>query len=259
MLKKAICALLIGAFAVSLCSCSSKTVASKGGKTATEERTEPTTLYNMVVDDYVYSEKKVSKLYSGDFYITGETNLEKDHYPSRMPQLDMDTKDASEINDDIHKKYMKIFENLEKADDSNLLPRTDYKVYLNDNILSIIIETRSIDTPNSGFNVYNIDVETGQKVDKAKLISLSNANKQAVEKQLKDIIGKRFESLKNVQGQESIADEAKRKSLSGGNIDDAVYYFNEDRKLCAAYRYYWIAGAENYGAIAELEAVKTRG
>lgn len=260
-MKKILAAVLALTFAASLCSCSfSKGIAGSESETAVEETTEEATKYSMNVEDYVYPEKKVSKLFIGSFQITGETDIYREKKPSRLPQLSMDTKDASEINDDIHAKYNKIFETLESSEDNVPVPRTDYKAYLNDNILSLVIETRSIDTPNSGFNVYNINVETGQKVDSDEIIKLSSVSREEADKLLKEEITKVFDKLANLgESMASAADEAKRKSLAGDNIAKAVYYFDDSRNLTVAYQYYWIAGANNYGAISTLEAAKTKG
>ncbi|MED9970392.1 MAG: hypothetical protein UFA98_10350 [Ruminococcus sp.] len=257
-MKKIIAALLALTFAASLCSCSTST---GGGASVaeTEQITEEATKFSTNVDDYVYPEKKVSKPYTGSFQITGEEGIDG-NAPSRMPQLNMDTRDASEINDDIHSKYDEIFKSLESADESTLQPRTDYQAYLNDNILSLIIETRSVNTPNSGFNVYSINVETGQKVSSDEIIAMSSVDKENAEKLLSAQISEKFNTLETASdGMKSAGEEAKRKSLAGDNISNAVYYFNGERKLTAAYKYYWMVGAETYGAISSLDAEKTRG
>lgn len=257
-MKKLLAVLLTLTFAVSLCSCAAGYGSGSGGGSDPEETTEEATKYSANIDDYVFTEKKISAPYQGDFLITGETKINSDKVSNRLPQLNMDTADTSEINDDIHAKYNRIFENLDKTDRPGM--RTDYKAYLNDNVLSLIIESRSVDTPNSGFNVYNINVETGQKISSDDVITLSSYSREEADAQLKTIISEKFERLNSLTGANSdVVDEAKRKSLAGDNIAAAVYYFDGDRRLCCAYRYYWVAGAEQYGTISELDAYKTKG
>lgn len=258
-MKKTVCAALLCAFAASLCSCSFSGGGASEAPAETVQVTDETRVFSTDVDDYVYPEKKVSKLYKGSFQITGEEGIDGKS-PSRMPQLNMDTRDASEINDDIHSKYDAVFKSLEAAGDSNPSPRTDYQAYLNDNILSLVIETRSVDTPNSGFNVYNINVETGQKATADDIIAMSSADRENAEKLLSAEISKKYDSLNSLpDNMKSAGAEAKRKSLAGDNISNAVYYFNGERKLTAAYKYYWVAGAEICGAVSALDAEKTRG
>ena len=220
-MKKILAAVLALTFAASLCSCSfSKGIAGSESENAVEETTEEATKYSMNVEDYVYPEKKVSKLFIGSFQITGETDIYREKKPSRLPQLSMDTKDASEINDDIHAKYNKIFETLESSEDNVPVP----------------------------------------KVDSDEIIKLSSVSREEADKLLKEEITKVFDKLANLgESMASAADEAKRKSLAGDNIAKAVYYFDDSRNLTVAYQYYWIAGASNYGAISTLEAAKTKG
>ena len=257
-MKRMIAALICGAAALSLCACAG------GGASNPEisvaETTQEATKYSMSIDDYVYAEVKLSLPYSGSFLITGEKDIKNEKTENRMPQLSMDSADAKEINDDIHSKYKKIFDNLEKAGSDQPVGRTDYMCSLNDNILSLIIESRSVDTPNSAFNVYNINVETGEKVSSDEIVAMSSIDAAKAKDQLTDILKTKFDNMKKVaSGMESEIEDAESKTFADENLDSAVFYFNSDRKLVAAYRYYWVAGAENYGEITVLDAEKTRG
>ena len=44
-------------------------------------------------------------------------------------------------------------------------------------------------------------------------------------------------------------DKARTRSLAQENLDKVDFFFDKDGVLNATYRYYWIAGAENYGAL----------
>ncbi len=71
-MKKTVCAALLCAFAASLCSCSFSGGGASEAPAETVQVTDETRVFSTDVDDYVYPEKKVSKLYKGSFQITGE-------------------------------------------------------------------------------------------------------------------------------------------------------------------------------------------
>ena len=52
----------------------------------------------------------------------------------------------------------------------------------------------------------------------------------------------------------ALLEEARQKTLAQDNLSKAEVYLDKDGVLTAAYRYYWIAGAENYGALVKTEA-----
>lgn len=258
-MKRMLMAFLVGAMAVSFCACTGGST-TDNPKISVTEATEEATKYSMNVDDYVYPEVKLSLPYTGSFMITGEKNIKNEKVENRMPQLSMDSADAKDINDDIHNKYKKLFDNMEKQGSDHPLGRTDYVCSLNDNILSIVIETRSVDTPNSAFNVYNINVETGKKLSADEVVALSSIDKAKAKEQLTAILKAKFSEAKKVaSGMDSALAEAEARTLADENLNSVVYYFNKGRKLVAAYRFYWIAGAESYGEIVALDAEKTRG
>lgn len=260
-MKKVICALLAGAFALSLCSCSLP-FGGTGGSSSSEvqDTTEEATKYSTNVDDYVYSEVKYNLPYSGDFQITGEEKLKLQSAPSRMPQLSMSSADAKAINDDIHNKYQSLFDAMAGFKDGTAVSRTDYVACLNDNILSIVIETRTVDSPSSGFNVYNINVETGQRLSTDDVIALSNIDTKKAQSSVKAAITAEYDKLKKASSQnnEAVA-TAEKKSLTDENLAKTVYYFDKSRKLTAIFNFYQIAGAESTGVVKALDAVKTRG
>lgn len=257
-MKKLVCLLLTLAFVLSLCACSSGKIKVQNRATDGDVTEEPTK-FSTNVEDYVYPEIKYTLTYSGDFQITGEKGIKDQKCANRLPQLSMDSADAKTINDDIHSKYDTVFENLAKADDEYRNPRTDYVAYLNDDILSLAIETRTTDTPNSGFNVYNINVESGARLTTDDVIALSNVTADEAKSQVKEAIEKKFEDASEFAGGNSEYESAKKKSLSNENLSGITYYFDGERRMVAVYRYYWFAGAESYGQLTTLDAVKTRG
>lgn len=261
MMKKVICAVLAGALAVSLCSCSLPFGSSGGSSSsAVQDTTQEATKYSQNVEDYVYDEIKYNLYFSGSFQITGEEKLDNQKVPNRMPQLSMSSADAKAINEDIHNKYQNLFDILAQSKDGKTASRTDYVAYLNDNILSLVIETRTLDSPTSGFNVYNINVETGKRLQGDEVITLSSIDAKKAQSEVKAAMNKEYDKLSEITGQSNDAVKtAQSKSMTDDNLSKTVYYFDKARKLTAAYTFYQIAGAESTGKITTLSGVKTRG
>ena len=284
-MKKVLAAAILLILALSFAACSNSgsgnnassdgTVSSKAGSSAFEESTagknekateevteevteaqteEPTE--TLTVGDYVYTKIEKNLPSPGSFLLTGEQGNGGELVPVRMPQLKLDSADAKRINNEITQDCASRIDDLEKSAPVHPSGRIDYAAYLNKNILSLIIEKRSADTPNSYFTVYNLDVTTGEEISYGKLVSLSDKSNDEVTDMLKNEITALFDKpLPSANA--SMADSlknAKDKSLSDDNLSAAMYYFNGEGQLAVAYRYHWIAGAENYGALSVLNA-----
>ena len=222
-----------------------------------EEPTDPPEKTPSQVSEYVYTEKEYKLPYYGSFYITGQEGSTMTYLaPRRLPQLKIDSDDARSINAAIHEKYDSTFEWYADESIDFAVDRTDYVVYQNGNVLSLVIETSSINTPNSWIDVYNIDVNTGKKVSKDELVGMSDISLEEAYALVYSNIEDKFNQPINIDNQEEYIKTAKNKSLSEDNIHSTEFYFNGDGHLVASYRYYWIAGASNYGELLITEAKK---
>ena len=112
-----------------------------------------------------------------------------------------------------------------------------------------MIETRSINTPNSWIDVYNIDVNTGKKASKDELVGMFDISLEEAYALVYSNIEDKFNQPINIDNQEKCINTAKNNSLSDDNIHSTEFYFNGDSHLVASYRYYWIAGASDYGEL----------
>ena len=110
------------------------------------------------------------------------------------------------------------------------------------------------------FNVYNINVETGQRLSTDDVVALSNIDTKKAQSSVKAAITAEYDKLKKASSQnnEAVA-TAEKKSLTDENLAKTVYYFDKSRKLSAIFNFYQIAGAESTGVVKALDAVKTRG
>ena len=98
--------------------------------------------------------------YNGAFQLTGEEPRTSETATARLPELRLDTPDAATVNAEVHERLDSLFNGYDNNGYVNA--RADYTAALNGNqILSLAVETRSVDTPNSFFMVYNFNVEAG--------------------------------------------------------------------------------------------------
>ena len=134
--------------------------------------------------------------------------------------------------------------------------RADYTAALNGNqILSLAVETRSVDTPNSFFMVYNFNVETGNRLTRDEVAAIAGTTTQDVLGEIIDDINTRCDNLDVSGGMLDQMERSRARSLAQENLDQAQFFFDENGVLNAVYRYYWIAGAENYGALLKTSFV----
>ena len=263
-----LCALALTAGAVSLTACTQTGDVSIVATDATEEATaadttaeatviitepETTEAPELHAEDYVETAVSYEIPYSGQFYLTGE-DYGSETNTARLPQLTIDSPDAKAINATIHDNWDNIF--AEYPNTEHITGRADYVAYLNGTVLSLALEFRSVDTPNSFFQVYNIDVVTGNIVSKDSLIAMTDTTKEDALDVIREVENDRCnESLEKVTNDQAKAqlEEARDRTLSDENLSKAEFFLDDSGKLYVTYRYYWIAGAENYGELVETD------
>ena len=225
----------------------------------TEEPTEAQPQYSTDVSDYVYTATEKSLPFGGEFLITGE-GRSSGNSPNRIPQLSIKSTDAERINKEIHSDFDGVLSDYVEAAAQHPLGRVDYVCYLNDNVLSLVIENRSVDTPNSYFKVYNLDVITGKELNGGEIASMCDIDAYDSEDELYAQIDEIFDKMKANGGANmtSIVEKARSDTFAQENLDKFRFFFNGERHLTAAYRYAGVAGAADYGNIAVLSAVKKK-
>lgn len=224
---------------------------------ATESATEPVTETATVpaeeiplvkneslTSQYVYDYLTDNGPYTGNFYCTEESGYDFTDATNRLPQLNIDSEDAKEINEYLVERYSGFFARERYSEE-----RVDYVVFQNGNILSLAVEQHYVNNNSYDICVFNIDVSTGKKLDSSEVVALSDATVQDVY----DIITEDVETfyadtianipqLQEPQWTESL-NETKTQTLDKENLEQAVWYFNGNGKLVVIYKMYWIAGA----------------
>ena len=206
------------------------------------------------VEDYVITAKERQIAYNGAFQLTGEEPRTSETATARLPELRLDNPDAAAVNAEIHERLDSLFNGYDNNGYVNA--RADYTAALNGNqILSLAVETRSVDTPNSFFMVYNFNVETGNRLTRDEVAAIAGTTTQDVLGEIIDDINTRCDNLDVSGGMLDQMERSRARSLAQENLDQAQFFFDENGVLNAVYRYYWIAGAENYGALLKTSFV----
>ena len=206
------------------------------------------------VEDYVITAKERQIAYNGAFQLTGEEPRTSETAVARLPELRLDNPDAAAVNAEIHERLDSLFNGYDNNGYVNA--RADYTAALNGNqILSLAVETRSVDTPNSFFMVYNFNVETGNRLTRDEVAAIAGTTTQDVLGEIIDDINTRCDNLDVSGGMLDQMERSRARSLAQENLDQAQFFFDENGVLNAVYRYYWIAGAENYGALLKTSFV----
>lgn len=206
------------------------------------------------VEDYVITAKERQIAYNGAFQLTGEEPRTSETATARLPELRLDNPDAAAVNAEVHERLDSLFNGYDN--NSYVNARADYTAALNGNqILSLAVETRSVDTPNSFFMVYNFNVETGNRLTRDEVAAIAGTTTQDVLDEIIDDINTRCDNLDVSGGMLDQMERSRARSLAQENLDQAQFFFDENGVLNAVYRYYWIAGAENYGALLKTSFV----
>ena len=245
----------------SLCSCGSST-SSKGSVSdasssassakPTETTTEAPSTPDVLSDgEYVYTAKEFYCPFTGSFGITGETDINGDKIRNRIPLLKLESEDAQKINAEIKSDFSAELSS-KTIDGTETRTRTDYISPVNDNILSLVIESRTMDTPQSGFWIYNIDITNGNRADKSELFEKVNTTEDEAREKIRADIEKKFLDVPGDYASMNYTEEAKEASLSDENLELTEYYLDENGNLIACYILHWIAGAEIYCVLLNL-------
>ena len=252
----------------SLCSCSTTSSSQGSGSSAASsstpketkmaetsvpaDKTEATSTPGNDSDgEYVYTAKEYSAPFSGSFGITGETDISGDNIRNRIPLLKIDSEDAAAINAEIKNDFETELGS-ETADGTDTHSRTDYIAPVNGEILSLVIENRTMDTPQSSFWVYNINTQSEENVDKSALFEQAGIPEDEALDKIRADIEERFSTLPDDYSSTNYAAEAKEASLAEENLELTDYYLGENGSLFAVYILHWVAGAEIYCTLLNL-------
>ncbi len=165
-----------------------------------------------------------------DYYVT-----EIDGKKSRIPNLNINTEKASEIN----KEIIDLTENDLKEAESNgesKLKSVDYEYFQNENVLSLIIEL-SYENDENDYHIYNVNVESGEKIENSELIKNTNMNEEkftdvCVER-VTDYFDNTYNSNSSINKNALGYFKARLKTIDKSNfeIQNSTIYLNGEKDL----------------------------
>lgn len=110
-----------------------------------------------------------------------------------VPYINIDTNDAKKVNQEIYKLYEDLITQFnENLTDEIWYTTTEYKVYTNDDIISVIITTESGGTSVPGYNyyTYNFNLKNGSLLTYEETYKHAKLNKKNIESKVTQAITK---------------------------------------------------------------------
>lgn len=177
-----------------------------------------------------------------------------------IPQINCDTDDCKEIN-------AKIWETLYDGVVATITPDYPlvegdgifYKWTVHDDVLSLLIESTSMDISWTDYYVYNVDLTDGTLMTNAEVLSKADLTFSEYETKIQLAVETQF--YENMAATDASSIDATyintfntclQKSKDTANIDETTAYFNEEGQLCTVIKIYSMAGAEYYWNILNL-------
>lgn len=182
----------------------------------------------------------------------------------KIPKININSSDVTKINNEIDEKITSEAKKAVSAinDGGIWLYKIFYNYYINDNILSVVIEM-DFDNDVTGFYVYNIDKNTGKRINNKDIISKKGMTTKQFEEKLINAVKNKF-----VSGYGDINDwgatqgttknqyqEQYNKTISASNCnaDIQMMYLDENGKINVVAKIYSLAGAESYYHIVNIQ------
>lgn len=205
-------------------------------------------------------EKKVNKVNKIDetkdlVYTSYNKMISNSSYS--IPFINIKSDEVDKINQEIEEKY--------KTESSGAIK---YTSYLNDNILSLVI-TELTPSDTEYFNIYNVDVYKGKKVNNATLIAKKNITESNFLAKLKSAHKKGFENMWGTKEEclnrfsevltgeagAKLYDELLNKTISNKNysVKDTPMFLGNNGKINIIANIYAFTGPESLNNIVEVD------
>ena len=169
-------------------------------------------------------------------------------YSYTLPYINIDSKEAKRINTQIEEYYKPIInENLQDEEESVFTHIIEYKSYINDNVLSLLITLNTVhDT--TEYKVYNLDIYTGKEITNSELIDIKNISEKelldTMETVYSDFFADLYKTVKDEQPEEYERNLARTISSDNYSLQTPMF-LNENGKLCVIAHIYTYVGPES--------------
>ena len=188
----------------------------------------------------------------------------------KIPKININSSDATKINNEIDEKITSEAKRIVSEINNGSSPwiyKIFYNYYINDNILSIIIESDYDANDAKAYFVYNIDKNTGKCINNEEIINKKGLTKKQFEEKLINAVRNEFVSgygdindwgaTQGATENESkkIYQEQYNKTISGSNCnaDTQMIYLDANGKINVIAKIYSLAGADYYYHIVNIQ------
>lgn len=240
-------AAICGAAALSACGAKPESQAQETTAAVTQTATEAATAAQTTeeptraVDEFVTTKRLESW--------TVNYGSQSEEYFCQQPQLTIRSADADAVNAEIDEICSRIFNAYDSGKNMQDWSKgAEYKAYLNGKTLSLVFIDRDANNQLVKYYVYNLDVESGSRIDNAELISRSGNDADTARVQLAERVAEYFDAKAAdiPESNQAFAAERRALTLSDEELGKAQYYLADRNTLCAAFAYKWIAGSGEY-------------
>ena len=115
----------------------------------------------------------------------------------RFPKINIDSLYVKEVNVQIEKQKNLAERAITRVNNYNRFPeyhiRTDYKYFIKDNILSVIIYANNEVRGSNIISIYNIDIQTGARIEKTDLLKTINITENEFQEKIFNIVSNKKE------------------------------------------------------------------
>lgn len=177
-------------------------------------------------------------------------------YEFNIPQININSNDVKQINKEILDKYETILANVYENQYIDFSAEAlDYEYYINDDVLSLVLNVYTEGGPIFGSEIYNVDIGTGEKVTNAGLIECMNITETEFENKLNNAI-ENLEMYTNKEIEEEFKEEQLNKTLELYKeevLDEIKMYINKKGNITVSIEVFATAGGEKANCLLDLE------
>ncbi|MCL2322612.1 MAG: hypothetical protein FWC47_10990 [Oscillospiraceae bacterium] len=221
------------------------------------------------------SEEKpeIKKLDASKDLVYTSLNATSNEYSYDLPTINIDSTDVTEINRKIQKDYLtKINEEITNDEQglSVVMISLKYDSYINNNILSLVIDHAISANDLHYYDVYNVDIYTGKSIDNIDLLKYKNIDETNFLNTLTELYKNKFvelygskdsyiENLRNapsgwteegLKEQDAFYTEQYNKTIDANNCSvQTPIFLNSNNNISVIAKIYAIAGGDSYNYV----------
>lgn len=144
--------------------------------------------------------------YDEIIYCAYNINEEKNNYivNAKIPLFKIENDVTKQVNKEIYDTFAATIVNIAKNSTAHTTFNLDYVVYVNNNILSLVIRCKYKDGSNPQryiIQTYNYDIDNNKLIDINEILEYKNLNKEDVQKKIEDKIKEENLSMKSLSDQ----------------------------------------------------------